>query len=56
MSRWSWVRHAPTHETAMTGWRDVPADLSDVARIQRLSDYLPQGAVLLSSDLHRPLR
>ena len=30
-----WVRHGPTHEKAMTGWRDVPADLSDTAAIAR---------------------
>ena len=33
MTVWHWVRHAPTHETAFVGWRDVPADLSDRARI-----------------------
>lgn len=55
MTRWWWVRHGPTHEKAFTGWRDVPADLSDLAKIQRLSDYLPQNAVLISSDLKRAL-
>lgn len=53
MTRWWWVRHGPTHEKALTGWRDVPADLSDRAKIQRLSAYLPQNAVLIASDLHR---
>lgn len=31
----------------------MPADLSDTAAVQRLSDYLPQDAVLTSSDLSR---
>ena len=47
------VRHGPTHEKVMTGWRDVPADLTDRAAIARLSDYLPQAALLVSSDLVR---
>lgn len=37
----------------MVGWSDLPADLSDTDRIQRLSDYLPDGASLVSSDLQR---
>lgn len=53
MTRFWWVRHGPTHEKAFTGWRDVPADLSDSAALARLDDYLPQTAVLLSSDLIR---
>ncbi|MEP3346523.1 MAG: histidine phosphatase family protein [Litoreibacter sp.] len=48
-----WVRHGPTHEKAFTGWRDVPADLSDTDKIARLHAYLPQGAALVSSDLLR---
>jgi len=48
-----WVRHGPTHEKAFVGWRDVPADLSDTALIQRTSDYLPQDALVASSDLRR---
>jgi alpha-ribazole phosphatase len=47
------VRHGPTHEKAFVGWRDVPADLSDHAAIARLDAHLPQGAVLVSSDLIR---
>jgi broad specificity phosphatase PhoE len=35
------------------GWRDVPADLSDSARIDRLRRLLPRKAVLVSSDLAR---
>jgi broad specificity phosphatase PhoE len=48
-----WVRHGPTHERAFTGWRDVPADLSDTATIARLDAHLPRAALLVSSDLAR---
>lgn len=47
------VRHGPTHEKTMVGWRDVPADLSDHARIARLDAHLPRDALLISSDLIR---
>jgi alpha-ribazole phosphatase len=47
------VRHGPTHERAFTGWRDVPADLSDHAALARLDAHLPRGALLVSSDLAR---
>lgn len=53
MTVWHWVRHGPTHEKTFVGWRDVPADLSDTAQITRLSNYLPQNALLISSDLSR---
>jgi alpha-ribazole phosphatase len=53
MTRFWWVRHGPTHQKAFCGWRDVPADLSDAAALARLNAYLPQGAVLVSSDLRR---
>ena len=53
MTRLYLVRHGPTHQKVMTGWRDVPADLSDGAAIARLSDYLPDAAPLVSSDLRR---
>jgi alpha-ribazole phosphatase len=53
VTRFWWVRHGPTHEKAFVGWRDVPADLSDHAAIARLDAHLPQGAVLVSSDLIR---
>ena len=36
----------------MIGWTDLPADLSDTARIARLSNYLPHAPVI-SSDLSR---
>ncbi len=53
MTRFWWVRHGPTHEKAMTGWRDVPADLSDTAALARLNAHLPRDAAVLSSDLIR---
>ncbi|WP_431300971.1 histidine phosphatase family protein [Tabrizicola sp. BL-A-41-H6] len=52
MTRFWWVRHGPTHETAFTGWRDVPADLSDTPRLQRLAAALPHAPVI-ASDLIR---
>ena len=53
MTTFHWVRHGPTHEKAFVGWRDVPADLSDHARIARLNAHLPEDAVLVASDLIR---
>lgn len=53
MTTWWWVRHGPTHQKAFTGWRDVPADLSDRAALGRLDAALPRGALLVSSDLIR---
>ncbi|MCV2877031.1 histidine phosphatase family protein [Rhodobacteraceae bacterium XHP0102] len=53
MRRAFWLRHGPTHATVITGWRDVPADLSDHAQIARLDAYLPKGALVISSDLIR---
>ena len=53
MTRLFWVRHGPTHEKAMTGWRDVPADLSDIAALGRLNAHLPQSSIVTSSDLIR---
>ncbi len=53
MTRFWWVRHGPTHAKTMVGWSDLPADLSDQAAIARLAAYLPQDAVILSSDLIR---
>lgn len=53
MTRWWWVRHGPTHQKAFTGWRDVPADLSDTQQIAQLKDHLPDAAILISSDLQR---
>lgn len=53
MTRFWWVRHGPTHKKTMIGWTDAPADLSDTDRIRRLDDYLPNDALIVSSDLVR---
>lgn len=53
MTTWYWVRHGPTHQQAFTGWRDVPADLSDAAQLARLHAALPTEALVVSSDLIR---
>ncbi|MEW9921227.1 histidine phosphatase family protein [Marimonas sp. MJW-29] len=53
MTTWHWVRHGPTHQKTFTGWRDVPADLTDTDRIARLHAHLPADALLVSSDLSR---
>lgn len=53
MTTWWWVRHGPTHEKAILGWRDVPADLSDLPALERLRDFLPTEALVVSSDLVR---
>lgn len=53
MRRLFLVRHGPTHQTAFTGWRDVPADLSDTASVARMHDHLPHAATVISSDLSR---
>ena len=47
-----WIRHGPTHQKAFTGWRDVPADLTDIAALDRLAAFLPDAPVI-SSDLRR---
>ena len=53
MSRFFWIRHGPTHARTMVGWSDLPADLSDSARLSRLSLALPRDAIVISSDLLR---
>lgn len=53
MTTWHWVRHGPTHAKTFVGWRDVPADLSDAAQIERLKTHLPKEAIVVSSDLAR---
>lgn len=37
----------------MVGWTDLPADLTDTARLARLAAHLPQDALIVSSDLIR---
>lgn len=56
MTRIWWVRHGPTHEKGFVGWRDVPVDLSDTAKTERLDAYLPRRAILVSSDLERAIK
>jgi len=56
VSRLHWVRHGPTNATSMVGWSDLPADLSDRARLDRLSRHLPAEAVVVSSDLIRAVQ
>ena len=46
------VRHGPTGAKGMCGWSDLPADLSDTVRINRLALALPWAPVV-SSDLRR---
>lgn len=53
MSRFFWVRHGPTHARAMVGWTDLPADLGDLAALDRLDAFLPRDALVVSSDLVR---
>lgn len=53
MTTFWWVRHGPTHQKTFTGWRDVPADLSDTDALARLDAYLPSNALIISSDLIR---
>lgn len=53
MTRLLWVRHGPTHQKNFTGWRDVPADLSDQDALARLEAALPKEALVVSSDLIR---
>ena len=52
MSKLWMVRHAPTHAKVMVGWTDLPADLSDMEQIARVSKLLPDAPVI-SSDLTR---
>ena len=50
---WWWVRHGPTKADVLAGWTDIPADLSNVSQLKRLSSFLPEQAVVISSDLSR---
>ena len=53
MTRLFLVRHGPTHARVMVGWSDIPADLRDTAALARLSAFLPESGLLVSSDLVR---
>ena len=50
---WLWIRHGPTHSSALNGWTDIAADLSDAETLQRLSEYIPADALVVASDLKR---
>jgi len=53
VTRFWWLRHGPTHEKRFLGWRDVPADLSDCAAVDRLRRHFPAQGIVISSDLAR---
>ena len=55
MSDIFFVRHGPTHLHSLVGWSDVPADISDTAKLARLSDNLPKSGSVISSDLKRAI-
>ncbi|MDT2075483.1 MAG: histidine phosphatase family protein, partial [Planktomarina sp.] len=55
MTDWYWIRHGPTHEQSFVGWRDVPADLSNQNLIDKVANFLPRNAVVVSSDLSRSI-
>lgn len=48
------IRHGPTNLKGAIGWTDVPADLSDTARLTALRAQLPDAPVV-SSDLSRAI-
>lgn len=48
-----WIRHAPTHSSALVGWTDIQADLSDSNTIYWLQNNIPEDAIIVSSDLQR---
>lgn len=50
------VRHGPTHQTAMTGWTDVPVDLSNTDQITATRALLPETGYMVSSDLQRAVK
>lgn len=56
MTTWWWVRHGPTHAKTFVGTTDLPADLSDKPALQRLDAFLPDTALIISSDLIRAAR
>ncbi len=48
MIRLWWVRHAPVTARGLAGRRDVPADLSDRAALERLARFLPEAPIFTS--------
>ena len=56
ITRWWFVRHAPVvgaEHKRLSGQRDVPADVSDIASFERLAPKLPHGAHWITSHLSR---
>lgn len=55
VTRWWWIRHAPVPnpEGHCYGQRDKDCDISDSESFRGLSAMLPEGAVLVTSDLLR---
>ena len=51
MTNWYWIRHGPTHLKSLVGWSDVDVDLSNINRLKKLDDYLPNDSLIISSDL-----
>jgi len=56
MTNWYWIRHGPTHLKSLVGWSDVDVDLSNVNRLKKLDDYLPNDSLIISSDLKRTIK
>ena len=52
-SRLMLIRHAPTHTTALVGWTDIEADVSDALAANWLQRRIPNDAIIVSSDLKR---
>lgn len=55
ITRFWFVRHAPTHAKAAIGWTDIAADLTDTPQIERTAALIPADAVVVSSDLSRAI-
>ncbi len=55
VTRWWWIRHAPVPNSAgqCYGQEDRDSDTSDRDSFEGLSGLLPDGAVLVTSDLRR---
>ncbi|MEM0975978.1 MAG: histidine phosphatase family protein [Pseudomonadota bacterium] len=47
------LRHGPTHAKTMVGWTDLPADLSNTARLDKIALEIPVSAICISSTLTR---
>ncbi|MDB2517960.1 histidine phosphatase family protein, partial [Amylibacter sp.] len=56
MTNWYWIRHGPTHLKSLVGWSDVDVDLSNINKLKKLDDYLPNDSLIISSDLKRTIK